>query len=93
MKMTTVRVDGQMFVLKPGEDVEKLKAEVTEAARSGAGFVEFETVGRSTLSVMVTPHVGVRFESIEKVDAEVEQWETHPPAIDFDFFGTYGSEL
>jgi hypothetical protein len=93
MKITTVRIDGQMLVLRPGQDLNELKAKIIEAAKNGAGFVEMETVGRSTVSVMFTPHIGVRFETIEKVQAEVEEWEAHPPVIDFDYFGTYEAEL
>ena len=88
MKITRVRVDGQSFVLVPGSNVKLLKAKIVEAARQGAGFVKFKTVGRSTISVMITPHVGVRFETAHEGDAQVEEWQEHPPAIDLDL-GAY----
>lgn len=88
MKINTVRVDGQAFVLRPGENVKVLRAKILKAARQGAGFVKFKTVGRSTISVMITPYVGVRFESVYKDEEQVEEWEEHPPAIDLDF-GSY----
>ncbi len=93
MDIHTVRVDGQMFVLKPGTDVGRLRDEIVDAARQGAGFVELETVGRSTINVMITPHVGVRFETIQKLESDVDDWEANPPPVDFDYFGTYDSLL
>jgi hypothetical protein len=82
MKIHKVRVDGQTFVLRPDQDVEQLQREILEAARSGAGFVKFKTVGRSTIRVLITPQVGVRFEAIHPQKAQVVEWEEHPPRID-----------
>lgn len=85
MKINRVRVDGQSFVLRPGENIKDLKAKILEAARQGAGFVKFKTVGRSTISVMITPYVGVRFETMHEGETQLEEWEEHPPDIDLDF--------
>jgi hypothetical protein len=77
-----VRVDGQMFILQPGQDVKELQAHILKAAERGAGFVDFQTIGRSNISVLITPNVGVRFESIERTDQQIEAWEHDPPSID-----------
>jgi hypothetical protein len=84
MKIHRVRVDGQTFVLRPDQDVAVLKKKVVRAAREGAGFVKFRTVGRSTISVLITAQVGVRFESIHAAPEQVDEWEQHPPSIDLD---------
>lgn len=84
MKVHTVHVDGQEFVLDPDHDVEALQREILEAAQAGAGFVKFETVGRATISVLITSRVGVRFEVLERDPQLVAGWEAHPPSIDKD---------
>jgi hypothetical protein len=77
-----VRVDGQMFILQPGQDVKELQADILRAAERGAGFVDFQTIGRSNISVLITPNVGVRFESLERTDEQIAEWEHDPPSID-----------
>jgi hypothetical protein len=82
--ISKLRVDGQMFILEPGQDVAGLEQEILEAVRSGAGFVRFETVGRGLVSVLITPKIGVRFESLERTEQEIAEWELDPPPIDID---------
>jgi hypothetical protein len=84
MKIHRVRVDGQTFVLRPDQDVAALKKKISRAAREGAGFVKFKTIGRSTISVLITAQVGVRLESIRALPDQVEEWERHPYGIDLD---------
>jgi hypothetical protein len=82
MKISKLRVDGQMFILEPGQDVARLQEQILGAVGGGAGFVQFETVGRGTVSVLVTPYVGVRFESLERTEQEISDWQIDPPPID-----------
>jgi hypothetical protein len=82
--VSQLRVDGQMFILDPQEDVTALKEQILDAIRGGAGFVRFATVGRGTVDVLVTPKVGVRFESLERTEQEIAEWESEPPPIDVD---------
>ncbi|MDY0908845.1 hypothetical protein [Microbacterium sp. CFBP9034] len=82
MKIDRVRVDGQMFILEPGQDVGSLQDQILAAARDGAGFVQFDTVGRSRVSVLITPRVAVRFEVIERDAEQLADWERNPPTID-----------
>jgi hypothetical protein len=39
-------------------------------------------VGRSVVSVLITPQVGVRFEVLERDEAQLAEWEQNPPHID-----------
>jgi hypothetical protein len=82
--ISKLRVDGQMFILEPGQDVAGLEEEILEAVRGGAGFVRFGTVGRGLVSVLVTPKIGVRFESLERTEQEIAEMELDPPPIDVD---------
>ncbi|MDY0908841.1 hypothetical protein [Microbacterium sp. CFBP9034] len=82
MKVHTLHVDGQQFVLEPGQDVDGLRDEILDAARSGAGFVRFHAVGRAIITVLITSHVGVRLEVMERDPQEIELWQDHPPSID-----------
>jgi hypothetical protein len=84
VKIHKVRVDGQTFVLRPDADLQALQSEILAAARQGAGFVKFKTVGRAKISVLITPQVGVRFETTRTERSQVEEWEEHPPSIDAD---------
>lgn len=89
MKIQKVRVDGQTFVLRPDQDVAALKQQILEAARQGGGFVKFKTVGRATISVLITAQVGVRFETTRTEPAQIAEWEEHPPSIDVDPLAEY----
>ena len=82
MQVTRARVHGQMFILDPEQDVDELQRLIIEAVQQGAGFVDFQTVGRSGISVMITPYIGVRFETIERSAEQVEEWEFRPPSIE-----------
>ena len=93
MKIHKVRVDGQTFVLRPDADLDALQQKILVAAREGAGFVKFKTVGRSTIRVLITPHVGVRFETIRMEPEQIDEWEKHPPSIDADPLSDFGDVL
>lgn len=82
MRVQAVHVDGQQFVLRPDEDVKGLRKRILKAGRAGGGFVKFRTVGRATIRVLITPHIGVRFETFERDESEIAEWEAHPPDID-----------
>jgi hypothetical protein len=82
MKTSKSHIDGQMFILQPGEDVVELKRKIVEAARHGADFVDFVTIGRGTISVLITPNLPVRFEVVEESAEQFAEWEMNPPAID-----------
>lgn len=82
MEVNTVHVDGQEFVLGADQDVESLQRDILKAARAGAGFVKFDTVGRATISVLITARVGVRFEVIQRDEQVVAEWDVNPPNID-----------
>jgi NAD(P)H-hydrate repair Nnr-like enzyme with NAD(P)H-hydrate dehydratase domain len=93
MKIHKVRVDGQTFVLRPDADLKSLQDEILVAARQGAGFVRFETVGRATVVVLITPQVGVRFETTDAVPEQIDEWEKNPPPIDADPLGDFADVL
>lgn len=84
MKVNKVRVDGQMFILDPDQDVEQLQREILDAIRAGGKFVNFNTVGRATISVLITAGIAVRFEVIDTPDGQLDQWEKRPPLIEPD---------
>ncbi|GAA1002171.1 hypothetical protein [Subtercola frigoramans] len=89
MQIHKVHVDGQTFILTAGQDVSALKDSIVGALKDGAGFVEFETVGRGIVAVLITPNLPVRFETVERTVDQVSAWEEHPPMIEdsqsFDF--------
>ena len=89
MKIQKLRIDGQAFVLRPDQDVDVLQTQILDAARRGAGFVRFKTVGRATVSVLITPLVAVRFEKIEAEDEQIAEWEQHPPSMDSELSADY----
>lgn len=82
MHIHKVHIDGQTFILTAGQDVSALKVGILAALKTGAGFVEFETVGRGIVAVLVTPNLPVRFETIERTEEQVTAWEEHPPIIE-----------
>lgn len=84
VKVNKVRVDGQMFILDPDQDVEQLQREILDAIRAGGKFVNFNTVGRATISVLITAGIAVRFEVIDTPDGQLDQWEKRPPLIEPD---------
>ena len=76
------RVDGQMFILDPEQDVEELQRQIVAAVQQGAGFVKFQTLGRSAISVLITPTIGVRFEVLERSEEQLHEWAENPPSIE-----------
>jgi hypothetical protein len=88
MLRTTVLVDGQVYPLAQGQDLEAIKAATVEAAREGAGLVDFIVVGNRAVSVLVTPGVRVLFERHE-VDVDVRDTgdteSPFSPSMDLDF--------
>ena len=84
MKVTKVRIDGQVFFLTPAQDVPDLKTQIVAASRGGSDFVDFEAIGHGSVSVLITPTESARFETIERSDEEVAVWETEPPPFDID---------
>lgn len=77
MMIARIRIGGKMFVLKDGQDPERLKRDIVAAARSGADFVEFETAEGVAVSALITPHVVVRLWAIEQSDDASAQ-SSHP---------------
>jgi hypothetical protein len=82
MKVTKVRFDGQTFLLDPSQEVEDSKRSIVAAVRDGADFVDFVTIGHGTISLLVTPNVPVRFETIDRTKAELNKLEADPPPLD-----------
>jgi hypothetical protein len=82
MRVNKVRFDGQTFLLDPEQDVDETKRAIVAAARTGSDFVDFRTVGHGTISLLITPNLPVRFEIIEKTEAELGRIEADPPPID-----------
>jgi hypothetical protein len=82
VRVITARIDGQIFILSPDQDFQALKEEIVAAIRAGSDFVEFDTLGREKIFVLVTPNLPVRFETQERSEEQVEEWEHNPPPID-----------
>ena len=89
VKVTKVRFDGQTFLLDPASDHAETKREIVTAVREGADFVEFQTVGHGVISLLVTPNIPMRFETIERTEEELERLEADPPPIDVTPFNDY----
>jgi hypothetical protein len=86
MLVKHLQIDGQSFYLEPDEDIEALEALIIDAVTTGARFVKFPAAGHGLVSVLITPRIGVRFETREIDDEEVAGWHDTPPAIDtYDF--------
>ena len=84
MKINKVRFDGQTFLLDPDQDLAETKQAIVAAAREGSDFVDFQVVGHGTISLLVTPNLPVRFEILERSEAEFERFEANPPPLDND---------
>jgi hypothetical protein len=82
MLINKVRFDGQTFFLDPSQDVAKTKAAIVAAVREGSDFVDFQTIGHGTISLLVTPSLPVRFEVIERTEEQLEALEADPPPFD-----------
>jgi hypothetical protein len=90
MQVIKLRIDGQVYFLPAETDLLALRAEIVTAVRSGADFVEFETHGHGQVAVLMTPHLPVRFEAVERSAETVEAWEVEPPSFDLDQDLYYG---
>jgi hypothetical protein len=85
MQVVHLQIDGQSFFLEPDEDVDALEALILDAVREGPSFVRFRAAGYGIVSVLVTPRIGVRFDTREVPEDEVADWSSHPPDIDVQF--------
>lgn len=85
MQVNHLQIDGQSFYLEPDEDVGSLQALIIEGVTGGPRFVTFRAAGYGTVSVLVTPRIGIRFESRQVDDAKVASWDESPPAIDYPY--------
>ena len=82
MRVVKVRFDGQFFLLDPEQDVDETKRLIVAAARDGADFVDFRTIGHGTISLLVTPTMPVRFETIERSQEQLDEIQADPPPLD-----------
>jgi hypothetical protein len=82
MLVKHLQIDGQSFYLEPDEDIDALEALIVDAVKVGPRFVKFRAAGYGLVSVLVTPRIGVRFETREIDDDEVAGWDDTPPIID-----------
>jgi hypothetical protein len=79
MLRTSVTVDGQRYRLAQGQDIEAIKSAAVDAARAGAGLVDFVVVGNRAVSVLVTPAIRVLFEKHEVEDDVRDTGDTLSP--------------
>ena len=92
MKVTRLRIDGQEFYLPEDLDVPALQRRILDAVHGRAAFVTFRPIGHGDITVLVTPHVPVRFEVEDRSDEQLEAWEENPPAIDIgEYFHNFES--
>ena len=82
MRITKLRIDGQVFHLPNDTDVPGLRQQNLAAAAGPPAFVTFQPVGHGELSVLVTAHLGVRFETEEISEEQMREWVEEPPEID-----------
>jgi hypothetical protein len=82
MLMKHLQIDGQSFYLDSDEDIDALETLIVDSVKGGPQFVKFSAAGYGLVSVLVTPRIGVRFETREIDDDEVAGWDHTPPAID-----------
>lgn len=86
MNITKLRIDGQFFYLDTSADVPALKELILAAATDGPRFIDFTAIGHGEVSVLMTPHLGVRFEVVKRTQDQVDEWEKIPPVVDFDVY-------
>lgn len=82
MKITKLRIDGQVFYLSAGTDIAALKSQILNAASGTPEFIEFEPAGYGKVSVLMTPHTPVRLEEEDHAEEEIQGWTQMPPEID-----------
>jgi hypothetical protein len=83
MQVVHLQIDGQSFYLEPDEDIDALEALILEAVTNGPRFFKFRAAGYGLVSVLITPRIGVRFDTREIREEEVAGWASEPPEIDF----------
>jgi hypothetical protein len=54
MHSTELLIDGQSFLLSADEDLDALRARISDAVAHGAGFVDFTTVRGEGVSVLIS---------------------------------------
>ncbi|MFS4505344.1 hypothetical protein ACMA46_03815 [Clavibacter sp. Sh2141] len=54
MHSTELLIDGQSFLLSADEDLDALRARISDAVARGAGFVDFTTVRGEGVSVLIS---------------------------------------
>lgn len=74
MECTTLTFGGVAHHLEPSTVLEELRGSITEAARSGGGFVELAIVGENSVSILVTPGV-----PLSLTTTQVQALEIVPP--------------
>jgi hypothetical protein len=79
-----MRLDDQFFFLTEDIDQIQLEHDIIAAVRAGGDFVRFDTLGHGHVSVLITAHFPVRFETVERSEDEVAAWEAAPPPLDVD---------
>lgn len=84
MIVTKLRIDGQEFHLPEDADTDRIKERVLDAVREGAGFVDFTARGHGRISVLMTPRVAVRFEVVDRSEAEIAGWDDAQGSFEFD---------
>ncbi|MDQ0729113.1 hypothetical protein [Microbacterium sp. W4I20] len=82
MNITKVSFDGQTFLLDPDQNLSETKRAIVSAARDGSDFVDFRTIGHGTVSLLVTPHVPVRIQIIDRTEEQIDRMQAEPPPID-----------
>jgi hypothetical protein len=81
MRVAKLRIDGQEFYLPPEVDVAALREQLLAAVTGRPAFVEFRSVGRGEVSVLVTQQVPIRFEIEERSEAQMDEWDADPASI------------
>lgn len=84
MYVTKLGIDGQVFYLTDETDIDELRRRIVAAARGGAEFVEFEAHGRGHVAVLVTAHLPVRIETVERADEEPSMSAPEMPSFEYD---------
>jgi hypothetical protein len=87
MQIVQARIGRQTIALAVDTDVVEVKNRIVEAARDGAGFVDFETPGGRLLSVLITQAIPVRFETFDVIDDGSEPEQDASPIERFDTLG------
>lgn len=84
MLRTKLRIDGQVFLLTDTIDIPMLKQEILTAVQAGAAFVNFDTHASGIVSVLMTPQISVRFESMEVSEDDANDWVESFPTFDLE---------